>query len=69
MEKQRHSIQNQIYTISFHRSSPTNDNRWKTPTQGGKVQPRKKQESNLLSTNPKEDSHINIIPPLTTKII
>jgi hypothetical protein len=28
----------------------------------------KKQESNL-STNPKEDSHTNIIPPLTTKII
>jgi hypothetical protein len=28
---------------------------------------QKKQESNL-STNPKEDSHINIIPPLTTKI-
>ena len=29
--------------------------------------PQNKQESNL-STNPKEDSHINIIPPLTTKI-
>ena len=28
---------------------------------------QKKQESNL-STNPKEDSHINLIPPLTTKI-
>jgi hypothetical protein len=27
-----------------------------------------KQESNLLSTNPKEDSHTNIISPLTTKI-
>jgi hypothetical protein len=29
--------------------------------------PQKKQESNL-STNPKEDSHTNIILPLTTKI-
>jgi hypothetical protein len=29
--------------------------------------PYKKQESNL-STNPKEESHTNIIPPLTTKI-
>jgi hypothetical protein len=29
--------------------------------------PSKKQESNL-STNPKEDSHTNIIPTLTTKI-
>jgi hypothetical protein len=27
--------------------------------------PKKKQESNL-STNSKEDSHTNIIPPLTT---
>jgi hypothetical protein len=29
--------------------------------------PQKKQESNL-SKNSKEDSHTNIIPPLTTKI-
>jgi hypothetical protein len=26
------------------------------------------QERNLLSTNPKEESHTNIIPPLTTKV-
>ena len=31
--------------------------------------PQKKQENNLISTKPKEDSHTNIIPPLTTKII
>ena len=30
--------------------------------------PKKKQESNPLSTNSKEDSHTNIIPYLTTKI-
>jgi hypothetical protein len=30
------------------------------PTQGGKPHPRKKQESNLLSTNPKEDNHTNL---------
>ena len=35
--------------------------RWKTI-------PQKRQESNLLSTNPKENSHANIIQPLTTKI-
>jgi hypothetical protein len=29
----------------------------------------KKQESNLLSTKPKEENHTNIIPPLATKII
>ena len=31
------------------------------------ITPLKKQDSNL-STNPKEDSYTNIIPPLTTKI-
>jgi hypothetical protein len=30
--------------------------------------PNKKQGINLFTTNPKEDSHTNIIPPLTTKI-
>jgi len=29
------SWQNQIYTISFYKSSPSKDNRWKTPTQEG----------------------------------
>ena len=38
----------------------------KRPTQGGKLLPRKKQESNP-STNLKEDSHKNRIPFLTTK--
>jgi hypothetical protein len=36
--------QNQIYTISFHMSSPTKDDRWKTPTQGGKLHPRKRKK-------------------------
>jgi hypothetical protein len=27
------------YTISFHKSSPTHDIQWKTPTQGGKLNP------------------------------
>jgi hypothetical protein len=30
--------------------------------------PQKNQESNRLSTNPKEDAHTNIIPSLTTNI-
>jgi hypothetical protein len=29
------------FTQSFHKSSPTKDNRWKTPTQGRKLHPRK----------------------------
>jgi hypothetical protein len=33
--------QNQIYTVSFHKSSPSKDNKWKIPTQGGKIHPRK----------------------------
>jgi hypothetical protein len=36
--------QNQIYTISFHKSSPTKDNRWKMPMQGGKLCPRKRKK-------------------------
>jgi hypothetical protein len=32
---------NQNYTISLHKSSPTKDNTWKPPTQGGKLHPRK----------------------------
>jgi hypothetical protein len=38
----------------------------KTPTLEGKLHHRRKK--NLLLTNPKEDSHINIMVPLTTKI-
>jgi hypothetical protein len=30
----------QIYTISFHKSSPSKDNKWETLTQGGKLLPR-----------------------------
>jgi hypothetical protein len=30
----------QIQTISFHKSSPTKENRLKMPTQGGKLHPR-----------------------------
>jgi len=57
--------QNQIYTISSHKSNLTKDNRWKTPIEGSI--PSKKQENNL-SSNPKEDSHKNIIPPLRKRI-
>jgi hypothetical protein len=31
---------NQIYIISFQKSSPSKDNKWKTTTQGGKLQHR-----------------------------
>jgi hypothetical protein len=42
MEKSSYPMtKKKIYTISFHKSKPTKDNRWKTPTQGGKLHPRK----------------------------
>jgi hypothetical protein len=66
-ETQVFNDKNQIHTISFHKSSPSKDNKGKTPTQGGEICPKKKQESNL-STNIKEDSHMNRIATLTTKI-
>jgi hypothetical protein len=31
----------QIHTISFHKSSPSKDNKGKTPKEGGKLFPRK----------------------------
>jgi hypothetical protein len=44
---------NQIYTISFHKSSLTKDNRWKTPTQGGKLHPRKRKKVIFQQTQKK----------------
>jgi len=35
---------------------------------GRETMPYKKEESNLLAPHQKEESHTNIIPPLTTKI-
>ena len=59
--------QKQIITISFHKSSPTKDNRWKTSTERDRIHQNKQtnkqtkpQESNLLPTKSKEDSHTNI---------
>jgi hypothetical protein len=44
----------------FPKSSPVKDNRWKTPTQEGKLHPKTRV---IFQQNQK-----NIIPPLTTKI-
>jgi hypothetical protein len=38
---QRIPCQNHIYTISFHKSSPSKNNKGETPAQGGKLHPRK----------------------------
>jgi hypothetical protein len=59
--------QNQIYTNFFQELSPSNNNKGKTTTQGGKLHHRKSKISNL-STNQNGDSHMNRIPTLTTKI-
>jgi hypothetical protein len=41
MEKPRYSMIEPNCPISLHKSSPTKYNRWKTPTQEGKLHPRK----------------------------
>jgi hypothetical protein len=53
MEKPRHSMTKQIYTISSHKNSPTKDNRWKTPTEEGKLHPRKSKKIIFQETQKK----------------
>jgi hypothetical protein len=50
------------FTQSFHKSSPTKDNRWKIPTQGVKLHPRKSKKVIFQQT------HTNIFPPPTKKL-
>jgi hypothetical protein len=50
---------NQIYTVSFHKSSSQRIIDGK-PNSRRETTPHKKKESNLLSTNQKEYSHTNI---------
>jgi hypothetical protein len=65
MEKPRYFMTKPNYTISFHKFSPSKDNKGKTPNEEGNYGIEK--ESNL-SANLKEDSHMNRIPRLATKI-
>jgi hypothetical protein len=51
-----------MYSISSHKLSPTKDNRWKTPTQGVKMYPRRSKKVIFQQT------HANIIPPITKKL-
>jgi prolyl oligopeptidase PreP (S9A serine peptidase family) len=53
------SWQNQIYIISFLKSIPAKDNRWKTPKQVGKLYPRKSKKVIFQQTKT-EDNHTNI---------
>jgi hypothetical protein len=41
MEKLRYSVTKPNYTISFHKSSPSKDNKGETSIQGGKLTSRK----------------------------
>jgi hypothetical protein len=59
--------QNQIYTISFHKSSPTKDNRCKTLTQGGKLHPRKSKKVFFVQQTQKKIATQSILS-LRTKI-
>ena len=51
----------------FQKSRPNMEYKKKFKTRR-ETTAKKKQEINLLTTNPKEENHISIIPPLTTKI-
>jgi hypothetical protein len=41
MQKPSYSMTKPKYTVSFNKSCPIKDNRWKIPTQGAKLHPRK----------------------------
>jgi hypothetical protein len=58
--------QSQIYIICFHKPILQRIIDWKLQHKEGNGTLEKAR--NNPSTNPKEDSHTNIIPPLTTKI-
>jgi hypothetical protein len=58
--------QNQFTQYLFYKLGPTKDNRLKTPTQGGKLHPRKIRNVIFFQKNRKEDSHTNI--KITSKI-
>ena len=45
--------QNQIQTVSVYQSSPTEDSRRKTPTQGGYLHQRKNKKLIILQENQK----------------
>jgi hypothetical protein len=53
MEKPRYSISKLNLHISFHKFSLTKDNRWKTPTQGWKLHPRKSKKVIFQQTQKK----------------
>jgi hypothetical protein len=57
--KQDIPLQNQIYTISFYKSSHTKDHKWKIATQGGKLKPRKSKKVTFQQTQKKLDTQIN----------
>jgi hypothetical protein len=61
-------LENQIHTLSFHKSSPSKDNNRKKNQYKDGNHALEKQESNP-SKNLKKDSHKNRMPTLTTKII
>jgi hypothetical protein len=61
-------MKNQIYTISLHQYSSSKDNKWRTPTQGGKLHPRKSKKIIFFKKTKKKITTKDIILPLTTKI-
>jgi hypothetical protein len=54
-----------MYTISFHKLSPSKDNTWKTLTQGGKLYPRKRKKVFFQQTPKKITTNIKITSKIT----
>jgi hypothetical protein len=53
MENPKYSMTKSNLHISFHEFSPSKDNKGKTPTQGGKLCPRKSKKVILQGTKKK----------------
>jgi hypothetical protein len=57
MEKPRYSMtKSNLHSIS-HKSSISKDNRWKTPTQGGKLHPRKSKKEIFFQQTKRRKPH------------
>jgi hypothetical protein len=54
MEKQKYSMTKPNLHNLFPQTQPYKDNRWKTPTQGGKLYSRKSKKVNFFQQNQKK---------------
>jgi hypothetical protein len=59
MERENKIFHGKTKFTSFYKTSPTKDNKWETPTQGGKLNPRKTKKAIIFQqTQKKTDTQI-----------